>query len=92
MPFQVNVFDSTFRNAEGGDIFSNDGGSLVIQDSSFIDSGVMAIGAVSDGGVIMIMDSQIEGGNIEVINLSFCLFSPVGSYQTLLTKFRIGIK
>jgi len=64
-PFQVNVFDSVFRNAQGGDVFSNNGGSLVVQDSNFFDSNVMAIGAVSNGGVIMIMDSEVSGGNIE---------------------------
>lgn len=65
-PFEVNIFDSTFQNAQGGDIFSNDGGSLVIQDTTLVDSDVMTIGAVSNSGVIMIMDSEFTGGNVEV--------------------------
>lgn len=73
-PYEVNIFDSTFRNAEGGSIFSNDGGSLVVQDTNFFDSDVMSIGAVNSGGVIMLVDVDINGGNIEVrIPTSICV-------------------
>lgn len=65
-PFGVKVFDSTFRNANGGSLLSVNGGSLVIQGTQFIDSDAMAIAAAANGGVILVSDSNVGGGNIVV--------------------------
>jgi len=62
----VNIFDSEFRNAQGDTIFSSDGGSLVVQNTNFVDVDVASIGAVGTGGVMSLKDVEINGGSMEV--------------------------
>lgn len=65
-PFNVQVSDSLVRGASGGTVFSTDGGSLVIADTSFIDSNSAALVSSSGGAAVQATDIEVTGGSIEV--------------------------
>jgi hypothetical protein len=65
-PFSVNLFDTTVRFVRGGVAVSSNGGTTVIQGSTFENLDMMAIGSVGNGGIMIINDAQIAGGTYEV--------------------------
>ena len=65
-PFSVNIFNSRFINSAGTEIFSSEGGSLVLDGVEIVDAFVDSIGAVGEGGVFLIDNTNIIGSSVNV--------------------------
>lgn len=65
-PFSVNLFDTSLRNITAGVVLSSDGGNTIVQESSFLDIKAMALGSVSNSGVMLVNELNVKGGEYEV--------------------------